>query len=82
MNINVNAEQSRSQRAKIRHHLEEGGVVNAIYALNKFGCFRLGARISELRNDEGMDIKDRWITLYNKKKVKEYYLDVVKEIAE
>lgn len=83
MNSNPNTQSARSQRAKIRKHLEDGNTINAMAALNLFGCFRLGARISELRNDEGLEVKDRWITLIRShKKVKEYYMDVVKEIAE
>ncbi len=40
-------------------------------ALNKFGCFRLAARIADLRND-GMNIKTTIVKLKNKKQVAQY----------
>lgn len=36
----------------------EGNEITPMDALNMFGCFRLGARIADLR-DEGYDIKTR-----------------------
>ena len=44
-----------SQKAAIREHLELHGSITPIEALNLYGCFRLGARILELR-EEGMHI--------------------------
>jgi hypothetical protein len=41
---------------QIKEHLEKYGHINPLVALNEYGCFRLGARIHELRN-AGMDIK-------------------------
>lgn len=40
---------TESQNAKILKHLEKGKTINPILALNKFGCFRLGARIYDLK---------------------------------
>ena len=36
----------------------EGNEITPMDALNKFGCFRLGARIADLKK-EGYDIKTR-----------------------
>lgn len=40
-----------SQRDSILDHLLEGNSITPIDALNLFGCFRLGARIHDLRKD-------------------------------
>jgi len=44
-----------SQREMIRQDLEAGKTITPIYALEKYGCYRLAARIAELR-EAGMDI--------------------------
>ena len=45
-----------SQRKKIKEWLEEGNEITPLDALNKFGCFRLGAIIHTLRHEGQMDI--------------------------
>lgn len=45
-----------SQRAKILAHLQKGYSVTPISALEKFNCFRLGARIWDLK-DKGHQIE-------------------------
>ena len=45
-----------SQTESIRADLKAGKSITPIDALNQYGCFRLGARIYELRK-EGMNIK-------------------------
>jgi len=52
---------SQSQTKLIRQHLEEGHSITALMALNMFDCFRLAARISDLRQ-QGLDIITRKIT--------------------
>jgi len=52
-------------KEKIRKHLEKGKSITPIEALNKFGCFRLAARIHDLR-DEGMLIKTEKVTTKGK----------------
>ena len=44
-----------SQNKQIKAYLEEGNSITAIQALEKFGCFRLAARIKDLK-DSGMVI--------------------------
>jgi len=45
-----------SQTKKIKKHLESGEPISALDALNKYGCFRLAARIYDLK-EEGMNIE-------------------------
>jgi len=40
---------SKPQTQKILHYLSNGKGITPIEALNKFGCFRLAARIADLR---------------------------------
>lgn len=44
-----------NQQFYILNHLKKHGTITPMEALNLFGCFRLGARIWDLR-DEGYDI--------------------------
>lgn len=50
-----------TQTEQIREHLESGKPITPIDALNEYGCFRLGARIYDLRR-EGMAIEREMIT--------------------
>ena len=45
-----------TQTERIRQHLETGESITPIDALQTYGCFRLAARIDELRK-AGMDIQ-------------------------
>ena len=40
-----------SQNKAIKAHLEKGYTINAIQALEMFGCFILAARIKDLKDD-------------------------------
>jgi hypothetical protein len=60
-----------SQTTQIANYLNKGRKLTPIDALNKFGCFRLAARIADLRND-GMNIKTTIVKLKNKKQVAQY----------
>lgn len=44
-----------TQTKAIKAHLESGKSITPIDALNEYGCFRLGARIYDLK-DTGMNI--------------------------
>ncbi len=61
-----------SQVEAILRYLEQGNEITPIEALSKFGCFRLGARIWDLK-DRGIDIKSR-VVLRNNKRFSSYYL--------
>ena len=39
-----------TQAQAIKHHLEECGSITPMFALMRFGCYRLSARIKELRS--------------------------------
>ena len=60
-----------SQNKQIADYLNKGKKLTPIDALNKFGCFRLAARIADLRN-EGMSIVTKTIKLENKKQIAQY----------
>lgn len=73
-NINENAETSASQRKSIRGWLMSGRSLTPLTALREFGCFRLGARIWELRHEHGMNIVNEWLTTPSGKRVASYRL--------
>jgi len=66
-----------TQTEAIRSHLITQRVITALDALNHYGCFRLAARIDELRQ-EGMDIE----TVLEKRNGKRYARYVLRGQAE
>jgi hypothetical protein len=61
-----------SQNALIKGWLMNGRSLTTLDALNMFGCFRLAARIANLR-DQGMDINTEIVEV-NDKRVARYSL--------
>ena len=61
-----------SQRDEILKELKSGQPITPMKALYKFGCFRLGARIHELKN-RGFNIHSELITR-NGRRFAEYSL--------
>ena len=61
-----------SQNAQIKGWLLNGYSITPMEALNMFGCFRLSARIANLR-DEGLEVVTDMVTI-NDKRVARYYL--------
>lgn len=55
-----------SQKQQILAHLKNGQTLTAISALSLYGCFRLSARINELRQS-GHDIESKFVTRNGKK---------------
>lgn len=51
----------KSQNAKIAKHLQSGKKITPLTALRRYGCFRLSARINNLRQ-QGLNIKTDLIT--------------------
>lgn len=47
----------KSQNQAIREYLEAGHSITPLEALNKFNCFRLGARIADLKK-LGLNIRN------------------------
>lgn len=53
--MTLNNAQTRTHKAQILAHLQSGLSITPLDALEMFGCFRLGARIYDLRKD-GVEI--------------------------
>ena len=62
-----------TQANRILAHLRAGNRLTAIEALERFGCFRLAARIHELRR-EGWNVQERTVQTRGGKRVAEYSL--------
>lgn len=62
-----------SQNALIKGWLLNGYSLTQLEALNQFGCFRLAARIADLR-DQSLNVVTDMVTLENGKRVARYYL--------
>lgn len=62
-----------SQNALIKGWLLNGYSITQLEALNQFGCFRLAARIANLR-DESFNVVTDMVTLENGKRVARYFL--------
>lgn len=73
---NPNTQTSASQSAQIKAALLAGETLTPLDALRRFGCFRLGARIWELRHKCGMDIRAVRHTTESGKTVAAYSLNV------
>lgn len=58
----------------IERRLLDGETITALDALNLCGCFRLAARIHDLKHKRGLDIVTDKITTTNGKKVAGYRL--------
>ena len=61
-----------SQNALIKGWLLNGKSITPMEALNMFGCFRLSARIANLKED-GLPVVTDMVTI-NDKRVARYYL--------
>lgn len=62
-----------SQEAELEKYLRAGHSITPLEALDKFGCFRLGARILGLRK-AGMDIKTEIVRTPTGKNIARYSL--------
>jgi len=58
-----------SQNKQIKAYLESGRSITAMEALYQFGCFRLGARVHNLKA-QGMNIKSELIEITSGGKIK------------
>jgi hypothetical protein len=63
----------QSQVKQILNYLQNGGKLTGIDALNKFGCFRLSARIHDIRA-MGNSVQSRKVTRAGKR-FAEYYIE-------
>jgi hypothetical protein len=62
-----------TQASRILAHLRAGNRLTALEALEKFQCFRLAARIHELRR-EGWQIDEQTVETPSGKRIAEYSL--------
>jgi len=72
-NINENHSSSQSQASKILDYMLRGHRITPIQALDKFSCFRLGARIADLKK-KGWPIQSEFVTVPSGKRVKAYWI--------
>lgn len=68
----------QSQKLAIQHDLEEGAEITPIDALRDYGCFRLSARIYDLRKD-GARIRTEIIDTGKGSRVAKYSLKTTKK---
>lgn len=47
----------QTQREMILQYMKDNGSITPVDAMREFGCMRLGARIWDLKNKDGIDIK-------------------------
>lgn len=64
---------TETQTKQILAHLKTGRSITPIDALNKYGCFRLGARIYDLKQD-GHNIYREMVETDSGKRVASYTL--------
>ncbi len=62
-----------TQNKMIKAHLKKGLRLTSLEALELFGCFRLSARISELKTS-GLNVNKAMIELPSGKRIAEYYM--------
>ena len=62
-----------SQETDILNFMKEGNAINPMIALNKFGCFRLSARIMDLKKKD-IKVISEMVDTYNGKRYKEYWI--------
>ena len=63
-----------TQAGRILAHLRAGNRLTALEALEKFQCFRLAARIHELRR-EGWQIDEQTVETPSGKRIAEYSME-------
>lgn len=73
MNANENPGAGKSQTDRILDYLLTGKSITPLEALDLFGCFRLGARIADIKA-RGYIVYSEFITTPSQKKVKRYHL--------
>ena len=70
----IKQESEESQCAKILEHLKKGLSITPLEALNLCGCFRLSARIWNLRHEQGYNIITERVKTSSGKYVAQYRL--------
>lgn len=68
---------TETQTKAILKHFENGGSLTSLNARRLYGTVALNSRVSDLRNKQGIEVKDEWIsvkTRYGWKRVKKYFI--------
>ena len=65
----MNQMETESQNKRIRKHLESGRSLTPLDALYQYGCFRLGARIHNLKS-QGLAIETEIVEILSEGKKK------------
>lgn len=66
---------NKSQCDKILRYMQNGHTITPLEALRKFGCFRLGARVYNLKQ-RGYRVQSSWVTEVSGKRFKSYWMPV------
>ena len=64
----------KAQTEMVLEALNRGESLTQLDAFQRFGCFRLGARIWELRHEQGLDIEREMVEVGDHKHVASYRL--------
>lgn len=72
-NINPNEESAQSQESKILDHMLRGHRITGMDALNLFGCWRLPARIADIKK-RGFPVQSEFVNTTSGKQVKAYWI--------
>ena len=67
------ARTAQSQASKILDHMLRGKPITGIEALELFGCFRLPARIADIKKS-GFPVQSKFIVVPSGKRVKAYWI--------
>lgn len=78
--MSANANSHATHCARIRAWLEAGNTLTPLEALDKWGCFRLGARIWELIEKQGLSIGKTMVRVTSERtgrpcRVAQYFLE-------
>ena len=79
MDDQLNPASAATQTAQIRAYMEAGHWISGLDALAKFKCFRLAARIHDIKRElegGGLQVVKRVRTLNGGKKIAEYTIAV------
>ena len=65
----------QAQGTQILKHLRSGKRITALDALTNYDCFRLSARIHDLRSD-GWHIATHYLVTHSRKRIAVYKMDI------
>ena len=72
-NVNLNEKSSASQANRILAYMQDGHRITGMEALDLCGCWRLPARIADIKK-KGISVQSRMVVTESGKKVKQYWI--------